>query len=1093
MAEKTDFDDAKVTVKRRSKLRLFFVVFAVLLALIIALIYVNRIDLASDFTQDVLKDYGVKAKFDIKEIGLRTQRIENVVIGDPANPDLTLKWAEIDIGLNFSGATPRDVRASGVRIRGQYKDGKLSFGELDKFRDPTNKKPFEFPDIGLDFDDTRVRLETPWGVIGAGLDGSGLLRQEFNGNLAVRSSALANADCRADDVQFNGRYLIDFRQPNLIGPLSASAVQCKALGVAAEQPVLNADARLSQTFESWLGDIGFSAKKLTTADLAFSNPHGTLKFDGDAGRTNFESQLNGATFASTALNVRNLTAMAKGRLAFAGGHVDANANGDIKLQGSALNRSYLAAVNDMRISAAGTPLGPLFAQIAPALQNAADNFGAALHYDASMGADGNFEIRFNGGTVQSRTGLHLAQSGAAAITGKNKKLSFGAPMSLSMAGGGLPTAQMNLAQTSGGGWKGGLQMQSFKAANASLAVPNLTFAVSPSGTWQVDGRALVSGPVAGGFVSGLNVPIDARWNGARVSLFRQCQNLTIEKFRYSTLSLSSQSLRLCPEDGGGVLQSGQGGTRLRANMPNFNIAGTLDGERISAKGSNLHYDLNSSGLNSGGRASNVAFTYGASPIRVTAPIINFTMKGGFNSKAVKVEIGTGEDNTRFNIASINGRARGNGSAGGFAGRMEGAGGKIASVPLLMDEVAGDWTFISGNFALDGGLRVSDAEQVDRFKPLNAPDAMVTLEGGVISALADLYEPTTGIKIAGVDIRHVLKTGSGRALLAVDDLKFNDKLQPEMITPLTLGVIQNAKGSVYGDGKIVWDNSNNGIVSTGIFGTKGLDFAAAFGPVRGLQTEMSFTDLLGLETAPTQIAHIASINPGVAALDGLVRYHLLAGQKVQIEGGSFPFAGGELIIRPTIWDLGVAKPRELVLEVKDVEVAKFIEQFDFGNLAATGVFNGKLPMIFDADGGRIIGGELIAKSGGGNISYIGELSYKDLSPYANFAFDALRSIDYTGLRIGMNGNLGGEIITDISFEGVKQGKGAKQNFITRQLASIPIKFNIRIEASFFELFGSVRSFYDPQYLVRNNLLEIQRRQKEAAAKAAGGAKDDVKSK
>jgi translocation and assembly module TamB len=935
MAEETEFDDASVTVKRRSKLRLFFVAFALLIAVILALTYINRIDLASDFTQNILKDYGVKAKFDIKEIGLRTQRIENVVIGDPANPDLTVKWAEVDIGLNFSGATARDIRASGVRVRGQYKDGKLSFGELDKFRDPTSKKPFELPDIGLDFDDARVRLETPWGIIGAGLDGSGLLRQEFNGNLAVRSSALGNANCLADDVQFNGRYLIDFRQPNVIGPLSASSLRCNALGIFAEQPLLNTDARLSQNFESWLGDIGFSAKKLNTADLAFNNPHGMLKFDGDVKRTNFESRINGAALSSTPLKVKNLTALAKGRLAFAGGRLDANAIGDIELQGTALNPSYLAAVNNARVSSKDTPLGPLLAQIAPALQNAADNFGGTINYDASIRPDGNFRMQLNGATVQSRTGLRLVQSGVATITNKNKKLNIDAPIGLSMAGGGLPIAQLKLVQAKGGGWKGSLQMQAYKAANASLAIPNLTFAVLPSGTWQVNGRALASGPVAGGFVEGLNVPIDARWNGARLSLFQQCQNLAIGKFRYSTLSLSAQSLRLCPEGGASILQAGRGGTRVRAMVPNFNIIGTLDGERITAKGSNLRYDLNS-----GGAASNIALSYGASPIRVTAPVINFTVKGGFNSKAVKVEIGTAEDHTRFNIASINGRASGK----GFAGRLEGADGKIANVPLLMDEVAGDWTFIAGNFALDGGLRVSDAAQVDRFKPLTSPDAMVTLEGGVINALADLYEPTTGIKVAGIDVRHVLKSGSGRALIAMDDLAFNDKLQPEMITPLTLGVIQNAKGSVYGDGKIVWDNSNNGIVSTGIFGTKGLDFAAAFGPVRGLQTEMAFTDLLGLETAPTQIARIASINPGVAALDGLVRYRLLAGQKVQIEGGSFPFAGGELIIRPTIWDMGVAKPRELVLEVKDVEVAKFIEQFDFGNLSATGVFNGKLPMI-----------------------------------------------------------------------------------------------------------------------------------------------------
>ena len=260
-------------------------------------------------------------------------------------------------------------------------------------------------------------------------------------------------------------------------------------------------------------------------------------------------------------------------------------------------------------------------------------------------------------------------------------------------------------------------------------------------------------------------------------------------------------------------------------------------------------------------------------------------------------------------------------------------------------------------------------------------------------------------------------------------------------------------------------------------------------MRGLKTELVFSDLLGLETFPTQIAKIQSINPGVEALNGVIKYRLLPGQKVEIEGGSWPFAGGELRVRHTIWDMAVDTPRELVLEVDNIQVGQFIEQFDLSNVTATGVFDGKLPMVFDADGGKIIGGELIAKAGGGNISYIGDLSYKDLSFFANFAFDALRSIDYTGLRIGMNGQLGGEIITDITFEGIKQGKGAHQNFITKQIADVPIKFNIRIEASFFELFGSVKSFYDPEVLVQQNLVEIQRR-RDAFKNAKTVGKDGI---
>ncbi len=56
--------------------------------------------------------------------------------------------------------------------------------------------------------------------------------------------------------------------------------------------------------------------------------------------------------------------------------------------------------------------------------------------------------------------------------------------------------------------------------------------------------------------------------------------------------------------------------------------------------------------------------------------------------------------------------------------------------------------------------------------------------------------------------------------------------------------------------------------------------------------------------------------------------------------------------------------------------QFLLQFDFKNLNATGVFDGTLPMIFDERGGRIEGGRLAVRSGGGSIAYLGELSQKD---------------------------------------------------------------------------------------------------------------------
>ncbi|MGD9665301.1 MAG: YdbH domain-containing protein, partial [Novosphingobium sp.] len=93
-------------------------------------------------------------------------------------------------------------------------------------------------------------------------------------------------------------------------------------------------------------------------------------------------------------------------------------------------------------------------------------------------------------------------------------------------------------------------------------------------------------------------------------------------------------------------------------------------------------------------------------------------------------------------------------------------------------------------------------------------------------------------------------------------------------------------------------------------------------------------------------------------------------------------------------------------------------------------------------------------------YVGELTYKDLSAMGNFAFDALKSIDYKAMQIDMDGSLAGEIITRVNFDGLSQGQLASKNFLTRQVAKLPIRFVLNIRAPFFSLFGSFKSLYDP---------------------------------
>ena len=311
------------------------------------------------------------------------------------------------------------------------------------------------------------------------------------------------------------------------------------------------------------------------------------------------------------------------------------------------------------------------------------------------------------------------------------------------------------------------------------------------------------------------------------------------------------------------------------------------------------------------------------------------------------------------------------------------------------------------------------------------------------------------------LRHDLSTGRGQADLAVDGVTFDKQLQPDTLTRLALGVIANALGMLRGEGRIDWSPAK--VTSSGRFTTDSLDFAAAFGPVRGASGTIVFTDLLGLVTAPDQRLRIASVNPGIEVADGELSYALRPGMVLAVNGARWPFMGGALTLQPTQMVLGAAETRHFTLTVEALDAAKLVQQLELANVNASGVFDGKLPLVFDQNGGRVVGGVLMSRPPGGNVSYIGELTYKDLSAMGNFAFDALRSVDYRRMQIDLDGALQGEIVTRVAFEGLSQGAGAKRNFVTQRIAKLPIRFQVNIRAPFFGLFGSFRSLYDPSFV------------------------------
>jgi hypothetical protein len=93
--------------------------FLLVVLLLFAIIWTQRRQLATDYIEGELERRGVQATYRITRIGFRTERIEDVVIGDPERPDLTAKWVEIKISWGFRRPRVSLIKARGVRMVGR--------------------------------------------------------------------------------------------------------------------------------------------------------------------------------------------------------------------------------------------------------------------------------------------------------------------------------------------------------------------------------------------------------------------------------------------------------------------------------------------------------------------------------------------------------------------------------------------------------------------------------------------------------------------------------------------------------------------------------------------------------------------------------------------------------------------------------------------------------------------------------------------------------------------------------------------------------------------------------------------------------------
>jgi hypothetical protein len=1015
-------DEAIAPARRRRLGWRIFAFFVAILAGLAAYGWLSREEMAGNLIESQLGKLGVDATYRIEEIGPRRQVVSNIVVGDPVHPDLTIERVEVTLTPRFPLPGIGRVTLVKPRLYGTYRSGKLSFGSLDKvlFEQPSTE-PFTFPNMELSLVDARALMESDFGPIGAKAQGSGHLQGGFAGILAVNAPKLAFDGCAATDATLFGNVTIDAERPGFAGPLRLASLDCPGSGLTLRNAGLNLDARVDRNLAGLEGNAGLVGGVLTLAE----NRVETL-----AGSSSFSWRKNALTAKYTLSTGQVKTPNA--------------VLGSFAIDGSARSQRGLDRV-EIEMDAEGSGL-----RIGPEMDKALASFAAATsetlvgpmlaQVRATLAREGR-DSDFSANLTLRKTGdvISMVVPQARLRGGRSGETLFAVSrFQYSSSGetprfsGGFTTGGTGMPQISGrmelrGGSSNGvlnLRMAEYHVKDGSLSVPELVVTQTQGGMFGFAGSVVASGPLPGGSARNLVVPVSGNWSEAQgLSVWRKCTGLSFDALTLASLTLEKRSLQLCPPTGAAILRSDARGTKIAAGTPSLDIAGRL----------------------------------GETPILLRTGAVGLAWPGNLSANDIDVTLGPQETATRFQLseleAKIDSEVRGN---------FSGADARIFAVPLDILDASGEWRFADGRLDLtEGAFRLEDREQLDRFEPLTAQGAELSLENNRITADAVMREPASDRVITSVQIAHSLETGTGHADLDVAGIVFDDRLQPDTLTGLALGIIANANGTVRGSGMIDWNETE--VTSTGHFSTSDFNFAAAFGPVEGVSGTIDFTDLLGMVTAPNQRLRIRSFNPGIQVDEGELVYELHRDYLLVIHHGEWPFIGGMLHLDPTRTRLAEAEARRYTLRLEGVDAAQFVQRMELANIAATGLFDGSVPLVFDENGGRIEQGRLLSRPPGGNLSYVGELTYKDLSAMANFAFDALRALDYREMEILLDGSLTGEIVTKVRFDGIRQGEQAKRNIITKQLAKLPIRFNVNIRAPFYKLITALHAMYDPAYV------------------------------
>jgi hypothetical protein len=176
-------------------------------------------------------------------------------------------------------------------------------------------------------------------------------------------------------------------------------------------------------------------------------------------------------------------------------------------------------------------------------------------------------------------------------------------------------------------------------------------------------------------------------------------------------------------------------------------------------------------------------------------------------------------------------------------------------------------------------------------------------------------------------------------------------------------------------------------------------------------------------------------------------------------------GGRLILRETILNFSRPTAKRLTFEVVGFDAKRFIDTFGFQGIEITGTFDGVLPMIFDENGGRVVGGRLDSREPGGQFNYNGTKPKAGIA--VGLAFDLLSNMRYHQMTIRLDGDLAGEFASRFEIGEVSLGNrgGFVAGLVRNAFKKVPLKVNLNVKGPFRALVQMAKGFKDPSAVIQ----------------------------